>query len=428
MKIQGSFFEIFLSLKSENVSIIEMKIVKGIDTVFRADITMFAEVQPLLEDFCKKHNIGIPSVRLNSMLQQLEGEFEEISQRIKQKQNLQAARQQETAKILSSVKTKAVYKFLLMGLSEAGKTSIYQVLFGKQLPHETKLLNPTRGIERHDVSNPVAQTNIPPATKVQSEEGSPFIIWELGGQRQFLERYYEEPERYFGQSSCLIFVIDIFNVERYEEARVHLHKTIGFVMKYCIRPTHLASTDSILFCFLHKMDQFQDKTEKFKSLCEYFSIDPTTNQKRTDIQFYPTSIYDASIYSAWTKVIRLIIPKSAKLNMLAQELKDELNLYAVLVIERRTGLPICSSKMIMDDTVITGDTDRIVLNIDRILNDFSLTKLKEVKITAENGILEIRIFNQFYILVLLYPHTVNFCSPDTENKIVQFIENMKKFI
>jgi len=57
---------------------------------------------------------------------------------------------------------------------------------------------------------------------------------------------------------------------------------------------------------------------------------------------------------------------------LAQELKDELGLYAVLIIEKRTGLPICNSKTLLDDSALVGSTNRVLITIEKVLPEFQL--------------------------------------------------------
>ena len=430
MKIAGTFFDITLQIKNSTTNVIELCISEKNEIVYHVDVMDFSEVRLDLLDFFKAQNITLPVNRLDALLNELEGQYEEIHDNLQKKVSAQLARQKATTKQLSSSSNQSsVQKFLLLGLSGVGKSSIYEVLFNGKFPHETRNLPATRGIQRYDViSHSGVSEALQPKERHSLANKAEFIIWELGGQMQFLDRYFQEPEQVFSDATCLIFVIDAFDVNCYEQARETLHTAIRDIEAFGKKPAHLTASQSNIFIFIHKMDEFQNRDEKFNSLVEYFSIDPKTDQARTDINFYNTSIYDSSIYGAWAKVTRTILPKSAKLNMVAQELKDELNLWAVIVIERRTGLPICTSKMLYDDTVLVGDVDRLLITIDNFLGDFNLTKIGNVKIDTANGVLDVRIFNQYFILVLMYPATLNVCDPDTEVKISAFIETMKKNI
>lgn len=414
-----------VALKDQTNSVIELQILKNNDTIFHSEIKNPSEISNNIQNFLKQFNIAVPHNRMDSVMKQLEGDYNDLLGYIKQQRNIQLARQQATTKVLSNstsaVRSQITQKFLMMGLSSAGKSSIYQVLFKGKLPHETRLLAPTRGLDRYDIYNIQNMSS-------DKVNGTEFVLWELGGQTQFLDRYYQEPEKFFTQATCLIFIIDAFNVDRYEEARIHLHKAIKLMNQFGHRPVHLGKDQSNIFIFLHKMDEFPNREERFKSLCQFFSVDPETVSPIQNLNFYSTSIFDSSIYGAWTKLTRIILPKSSKLNMLIQDIKEDLKLYAAIVIERRTGLPICASKSLLDDTVLVGDVDRMLLFLDNMIGDFNLAKIQDFKVNTGNGTLDVRIFEQYYILVLLYSNKSDSCSEDFESKIATFIDHMRKNI
>jgi len=97
------------------------------------------------------------------------------------------------------------------------------------------------------------------------------------------------------------------------------------------------------------------------------------------------------------------MPKSSKLNQLSNKLKEDLGLYATMIIEKRTGLPIASSKTLLDDNSLVGSTNRILILTEKVLPEYELSSLDTLKIETANGILEIRIFEEFYVLIMIYP-------------------------
>ena len=195
------------------------------------------------------------------------------------------------------------------------------------------------------------------------------------------------------------------------------------------RPKFMARNQSNIYCFIHKMDRFTNAGDQFKSLVEYFRLNPKTKEKSYEIKFFATSIFDSSIYSAWAKIIEILMPKSSKLNQLSNKLKDDLGLYATMIIEKRTGLPICSSKTLLDDTALVGSTNRILLITDKVLPEYELSSLDSLKIETANGILEIRIFEQFYVLIMIYPpHERKISTPEGEIILQEFIDSMRKSI
>ena len=143
------------------------------------------------------------------------------------------------------------------------------------------------------------------------------------------------------------------------------------------------------------------------------------------INFFSTSIFDSSIYRAWTKVLELMMPKSSKLNQLSNQLREDLGLYAAFVIERRTGLPICASKTLLDDAALVGSTSRVMITIEKVLPEFQLSGVTKFIIHTGAGILEVRLFAQFFILVLLYPASVDLNSPQATKALEQFIDLMQ---
>ena len=162
---------------------------------------------------------------------------------------------------------------------------------------------------------------------------------------------------------------------------------------------------------------------------EYFRFNPKTKEKTYDIKFFATSIFDSSIYSAWAKIIEILMPKSSKLNQLSNKLKEDLGLYATMIIEKRTGLPISSSKTLLDDNSLVGSTNRILLIADKVLPEYELSSLDTLKIETANGILEIRIFEEFYVLIMIYPpHERKISTPEGEIILQEFIDDMRKSI
>ena len=100
-------------------------------------------------------------------------------------------------------KKKKEIKGLILGLDNAGKTTILKAFKG-----ETKLnLAPTKGFnfQKFDYDN------------------TTFILWDLGGQksiRKFWDNYYEK------ENDCIIYVIDSSDSDRLEETGKELYNII----------------------------------------------------------------------------------------------------------------------------------------------------------------------------------------------------------
>ncbi len=132
-------------------------------------------------------------------------------------------------------------KFLLLGLDNAGKTSIFL-----SLTRDVNLLsyckvNPTREMVVRNL-----------------ETGSDsYAIWDLGGQEQTRKQYLEQLPELLGQSDKIIYVIDVQDRDRYTESLQYL-KTIAEIMKKqkIFVPINV---------FIHKFDKGLEKIEKFSN-------------------------------------------------------------------------------------------------------------------------------------------------------------------
>ena len=100
-------------------------------------------------------------------------------------------------------------KVIMVGLDNAGKTSLLQVMKGNF--STLKDILPTKGVQREQLSL----------------FGFPIISWDLGGQVQFRENwYFEKPELYFTEISLMIYVIDVQDKSRFAESGAYLTRIL----------------------------------------------------------------------------------------------------------------------------------------------------------------------------------------------------------
>ncbi|EPY24266.1 Arf/Sar family, other [Strigomonas culicis] len=103
---------------------------------------------------------------------------------------------------------KRPYKLLILGLNNAGKTSI---LYHLQLGH-TIQTQPTLGgnTEKLTITNPSNQNTIT------------FTCWDLGGQEQLRGAW----SLYYEQTDAVLFVVDAAEPARFATAKTILHKLL----------------------------------------------------------------------------------------------------------------------------------------------------------------------------------------------------------
>lgn len=177
-------------------------------------------------------------------------------------------------------------RILLMGLRRSGKSSIQKVVFHKVSPNETLFLESTSKIVKEDVTNCSFVV---------------FQVWDLPGHLDYFDSTFD-PEHIFGGCGALIFVIDA--QDDYMDALSKLHFTVS--RAYKINP-------KIKFeVFIHKVDGLSDdhKIDAQRDIHQRASDDLLdAGLEHLHLSFYLTSIYDHSIFEAFSKVVQKLIPQ-----------------------------------------------------------------------------------------------------------------------
>merc|ERR1719189_2019233 len=178
-----------------------------------------------------------------------------------------------------------------MGPRRSGKSSIQKVVFHKMSPNETLFLESTNKIIKEALST---------FSLVK------FSIWDTPGQLDFLDPVSSmayDVDAIFGGCSALIFVIDA--QDDYMEAVSKLALTA--IKAHAINPViHFE-------VFIHKVDSLSDETkmDTQRDIHQRATDDLTESglEQHVHLSFYLTSIYDHSIFEAFSKVVQKLIPQ-----------------------------------------------------------------------------------------------------------------------
>lgn len=177
-------------------------------------------------------------------------------------------------------------RILLMGLRRSGKSSIQKVVFHKMSPNETLFLESTNKIVKDDINN---------SSFVQ------FQIWDFPGQIDFFDSAFDS-DMIFGGCGALVFVVDAR--DDYIEALAKLNQTV--IKAYNVNPR-------IKFeVFIHKVDGISDdlKMETQRDIHQRATDDlADASFDQILLSFHLTSIYDHSIFEAFSKVVQKLIPQ-----------------------------------------------------------------------------------------------------------------------
>jgi len=184
-------------------------------------------------------------------------------------------------------------RILLMGLRRSGKSSIQKVVFHKMSPNETLFLETTAKIVKTDIAN---------SSFVQ------FQVWDFPGQLDFFDPAFDS-DTIFSTCGALVFIIDA--QDDFIEALNKLHQTVVKASK--------VNSNLTFEVFIHKVDGLSDdhKMEAHRNIQQQV-MDGLNEGKLEDIQlsYHLTSIYDHSIFEAFSKVIQKLIPQLSTLESL----------------------------------------------------------------------------------------------------------------
>jgi Ras-related GTP-binding protein C/D len=153
-------------------------------------------------------------------------------------------------------------------------------------PNETLFLESTNKIIKDDINN---------SSFVQ------FQIWDFPGQIDFFDPTFDS-DLIFGGCGALVFVIDA--QDDYLEALSKLNQTVTKAFK--VNP-------NIKFeVFIHKVDGVSDdfKMESQRDIHQRANDDlQDAGYDQIHLTFHLTSIYDHSIFEAFSKVVQKLIPQ-----------------------------------------------------------------------------------------------------------------------
>ena len=128
-----------------------------------------------------------------------------------------------------------------------------------------------------------------------------FQVWDLPGQIDYLDPNFDA-ESIFGGVGAMIWVLDA--IENYMEPISRLTETI----------LHLQQTYSDIkySVFIHKTDSMGEdfREDRVRDIIQLISDDlADAGLENPPVSFYPTSIFDHSIFEAFSKVIQGLVPQ-----------------------------------------------------------------------------------------------------------------------
>jgi Ras-related GTP-binding protein A/B len=209
-------------------------------------------------------------------------------------------------------------KVLLMGKNGSGKTSMRSIIFANYIARDTTRLGATIDVEH---------------SHVRFLGNLALNLWDCGGQEAFMENYFSSQiDHIFRNVSVLIYIFDIESKE--------VQKDINYY-RSCLNAIQENSKDAKIFCLIHKMDLIaEEQREQVFKKREEELIQISAPLK---ITCFRTSIWDETLYKAWSSIVYSLIPNIKTLEVHLENFCNICEADEVVLFEKATFLVISHS-------------------------------------------------------------------------------------
>jgi len=170
-----------------------------------------------------------------------------------------------------------------MGKSGSGKTSMRSIIFANYIARDTRRLGATIDTEH---------------SHVRFLDNLVLNLWDCGGQEAFMENYFtSQRDHIFRNVEVLIYVFDIESRELEKDEKYY---------NTCLEAINQHSKDAKVFVLLHKMDLIpEDQRDQIFNDRE---AELKEKSGPIQIQCFKTSIWDETLYKAWSSIVYSLIP------------------------------------------------------------------------------------------------------------------------
>lgn len=204
-----------------------------------------------------------------------------------------------------------------MGASGSGKTSMRSLIFSNNPASLTARLGATIDVEQNHVRF----------------LGDLILnLWDCGGQDAFMDSYLTtQRSTIFQHVGVLIYVFDVESREMSKDLEYY---------RDCIEGLRTFSPGAGVFLLVHKMDLVREPRgvvfQKKKK-----ELDLASGE--VGVTVFGTSIYDESLYKAWSSIVHTLIPNAAVLSKHLTTFAEACSATEVILFERTTFLVIATS-------------------------------------------------------------------------------------
>lgn len=236
-------------------------------------------------------------------------------------------------------------KILLMGKNGAGKTAMNSIIFANFSLKEINNIGFTNDINESKIKFLGLNLNIN----------------DCGGQDILMNEYIKSyPQRVFNNTETLLYVLDISSDTRDDDLE-YFYLIVEKLLEF--------SKNAKIFVLIHKMDLIPIKNQD-KAFTDF--IEEIQNKsdllKNNILEYFPTSVYNESLYKAWSKIVQNLIPNLEYISNSLKNLCTISDCNEIILVEKVTFLIISFYEV--------KENNKNILKYERIstiIKDFKLT-------------------------------------------------------
>jgi Ras-related GTP-binding protein A/B len=209
-------------------------------------------------------------------------------------------------------------KVLLMGASGSGKTSMRSMIFSNNPASLTSRLGATIDVEQNHVRF----------------LGDLILnLWDCGGQDAFMDSYLStQRSTIFSHAGVMIYVFDVESREMAKDLEYY---------RDCLDGLSQFSKDASVFLLVHKMDLVRESERSVIFQRKVAELEKASGD--FPIKVLGTSIYDETLFKAWSSIVNTLIPNARNLNKHLRIFAEACSATEVILFERATFLVIATS-------------------------------------------------------------------------------------
>lgn len=210
-----------------------------------------------------------------------------------------------------------------MGRAGAGKTSMRSIIFANYLARETSRLHTTNFVEH---------------SSLRFLGNLRLNLWDCGGQDVFMENYFEsQREMIFRDAEVLIYVLasvsDRKGTAEMSKDMMYFRSAMDSIRQF--------SPSVRIFCLIHKLDLVHES--KRKEVVSNYEAQLRSAAGSTPITCLGTSIWDETLFKAWSQIVYSLVPDIDQLERQLAHLCKVCEADEVVLFEKNTFLLISSS-------------------------------------------------------------------------------------